>query len=232
MYVTSPTRQYKWSGHPGRAVCPDGAHNYKTCQHSFGGGDDWRMFRGEVLWEHQFVPAPVHLFFGTLERRRAINAIAVRVMKETFPDVRIVDYEALTASLPTDYSIDGEHWGCRMDIWKARVCAVLVPLHAQSALSLSLLHLARRGSGSFRPTSARAWATQSCPTSSPMRSAMAVTCRSGTGNCHLWLAMIVVWWGRRLDYLRNPIHSTTHARTSRSCVKICGLSAAGCFLEY
>ena len=32
VYVTCPTRQYKWSGHPGRAVCPDGAHKFETCQ--------------------------------------------------------------------------------------------------------------------------------------------------------------------------------------------------------
>ena len=89
-------------------------------QHVFGGGDDWRMWNGEVLWEHSRVNAHVHLFFGTLERRRKINEIAVRTMKELVPNVRIVDYEAITAALPTDYSIDGEHWGCRMDIWKGQ----------------------------------------------------------------------------------------------------------------
>lgn len=120
VYVTCPTRHYKWSGHPGRAVCPDGAHNFETCQHTFGGSDDWRRFNGEMLWEYQSIKASVHLFFGTLERRKAVNKMAKAIMREHFKDVRIVDYEAFTASLPTDYSIDGEHWGCRMDVWKGQ----------------------------------------------------------------------------------------------------------------
>ena len=73
-----------------------------------------------MLWEWQTIQAPVHMFFGTLERRRAVNAQAVRIMREHFPDVQVVDYEALTAPLPSDYSIDGEHWGCRLDVYKGQ----------------------------------------------------------------------------------------------------------------
>lgn len=48
VYVTCPYRQYKWSGHPGRAVCPDGAHNFATCQHTMGGVDDFRYVRSSL----------------------------------------------------------------------------------------------------------------------------------------------------------------------------------------
>lgn len=31
-----------------------------------------------------------------------------------------MDYEGITAPLPADYSIDGEHFWCRYDLWQAR----------------------------------------------------------------------------------------------------------------
>lgn len=34
--------------------------------------------------------------------------------------MKVVDYEGITAPLPADYSIDGEHFYCRYDLWKAR----------------------------------------------------------------------------------------------------------------
>lgn len=41
-------------------------------------------------------------------------------MKEFFPNALVVDYEAITAALPADYCIDGEHWGCPRVAWQGR----------------------------------------------------------------------------------------------------------------
>jgi hypothetical protein len=35
-------------------------------------------------------------------------------------EVYIVDYESLTAALPSDYNYDGEHWGCPWRSWENR----------------------------------------------------------------------------------------------------------------
>lgn len=43
------------------------------------------------------------------------------IIKEFFPDMKVVDYEGITAALPADYSIDGEHFYCRYDLWQDRV---------------------------------------------------------------------------------------------------------------
>ena len=65
-------------------------------------------------------PKGVLQFFGTIDRRRAGARMALRKVREALPDVRVVDYEALTAALPADYCIDGEHWGCSWSAWQWR----------------------------------------------------------------------------------------------------------------
>ena len=46
---------------------------------------------------------------------------APREGKGVGPDeVYIVDYESLTAALPSDYNYDGEHWGCPWRSWENR----------------------------------------------------------------------------------------------------------------
>lgn len=46
--------------------------------------------------------------FGTLPRRAAYNARAVAAVRARFPGAHVVDFEALTAPLPVDYTHDGE----------------------------------------------------------------------------------------------------------------------------
>lgn len=125
----------------------------------------------QIQWKSEYWTAPVHQFFGTWERRRALSKvragardcccgirhrccssceaaaaesedfatparhrptrpytarrtrpqIAKRVVREFFPAAHIVDYEGITAALPSDYTIDGEHFYCRYDLWKDRV---------------------------------------------------------------------------------------------------------------
>jgi len=73
---------------------------------------------GELLWAlrqgHNIVRT-----YGTLSRRAALNAYARQRFGELFPPPqgRVVDWEALTAALPADYSHDGEHW---FNTWNLR----------------------------------------------------------------------------------------------------------------
>ena len=47
--------------------------------------------------------------------------VAARTIREVYHGVfKIVDYQAVTAALPADYTIDGEHWGCRLDVYQVR----------------------------------------------------------------------------------------------------------------
>ena len=41
-------------------------------------------------------------------------------MAKALPGTKFVDYEALTAALPADYCMDGEHWGCPYTAWMWR----------------------------------------------------------------------------------------------------------------
>ena len=114
LWVTAPTRHYKGGAGPGSAICPNGTlascHTSGLAFAEAGDGGVWRN-----------VPSTPPLFFGTLDRRRAFNRLAVAELRRAFGDeVEIVDYEGLTAALPADYCIDGEHWGCGWTKWAPR----------------------------------------------------------------------------------------------------------------
>lgn len=60
------------------------------------------------------------LFWGTLDRRRKLTRIARGLVPLFFPDAQFVDFEHITEGLPSDYSLDGEHWGCPWVFWQNR----------------------------------------------------------------------------------------------------------------
>jgi hypothetical protein len=115
IWMTAPTRHYKANAGPGSVVCANGTRD--NCLSS---GDHHEQRGAGIEWITQRTGQPPR-FFGTLDRRRAFNAHAVREMRRAFGDVvEIVDYEAVTAALPSDFCIDGEHWGCTWPKWAPR----------------------------------------------------------------------------------------------------------------
>lgn len=60
------------------------------------------------------------LFWGTLDRRRHLNRLSRRLVSEFFPEAEFVNFEHITEGLPSDYSLDGEHWGCPWVFWQNR----------------------------------------------------------------------------------------------------------------
>jgi hypothetical protein len=130
VWATAPVRQYTTGMGPGQAVCADGnataapapgeSRGRSACVMAYpsgavlapDGGVAWTVHNGDRA----------HTLFGTLPRRRAFNAAAVSVFRRLFPPPQgvIVDFEALTAALPSDYSYDGEHWVAVWDVWKHR----------------------------------------------------------------------------------------------------------------
>lgn len=84
------------------------------------GGGDFRIIEGQVQWWQIPTGHTPLQFFGTIDRRRAMSRFAIPLVKEFFPNALVVDYEALTAALPSDYCIDGEHWGCPRVAWQGR----------------------------------------------------------------------------------------------------------------
>ena len=74
---------------------------------------------GSTLWFSTVSPPNMYppRFYGTVARREALNARAVQLVRDygsqVADEVHVVDYEAMTAALPSDYNYDGEHWGCR-----------------------------------------------------------------------------------------------------------------------
>jgi hypothetical protein len=113
LWITAPTRQYKAGAGPGSAVCSNG-----TLASCFSSGLQWEPHGETLAWRRQASTPP--LFFGTLDRRRMFNAHAVSKMRAAFPELHVVDYEALTAPLPADFCIDGEHWACSYTKWAPR----------------------------------------------------------------------------------------------------------------
>lgn len=83
-------------------------------------GGDFKLVEGQVQWWQQRTGHTPLQFFGTIDRRRALTRIAVPMVREFFPNALLIDYEALTAALPSDYCIDGEHWGCPRVAWQGR----------------------------------------------------------------------------------------------------------------
>ena len=112
-------------------------------------GGSFTMLDGTVVWMSHRSDTPPLQLFGTVDRRRIINRLAVAMVKEMLPTALIVDYEAMTAALPPEcapsahalrhragaalsaaaaaaagrvrsYCIDGEHWGCPHVAWNGR----------------------------------------------------------------------------------------------------------------
>jgi hypothetical protein len=115
VWITAPVRHYKAGNGPGSASCPEGTR--ESCR-AADAGTSFRHVGGDVAWTTHAAAPP--LFYGTLDRRRAFNAHAVAHMRSVFPDIAVVDFEALTEALPSDYNMDGEHWGCNWEKWQNR----------------------------------------------------------------------------------------------------------------
>jgi hypothetical protein len=115
LWVTAPVRHYKAGNGPGTAECKEGT--LESCR-AVDSGTSFRHIAGEVAWVTH--PGAPPLFYGTLDRRRAFNAHAVAAVRAAFPDVQVVDFEAMTEALPSDYNMDGEHWGCNYEKWQGR----------------------------------------------------------------------------------------------------------------
>ncbi len=123
VWVTAPVRQYTAGTGPGQVVCRGGDANA-----TFESADACVMAyspalapaaHGAPVWTvHHGGRAPK--VFGTLSRRRAYNKAALRLFRTLFPGSHVIDFEALTAPLPSDYSHDGEHWVAVYDLWVQR----------------------------------------------------------------------------------------------------------------
>jgi hypothetical protein len=50
--------------------------------------------------------------FGLARRIRDLNKVALQEVRAAWHGVAIVDFEALTAALPGEFTFDGMHWGC------------------------------------------------------------------------------------------------------------------------
>ena len=127
VWVTAPTRHYKSSSGPGDSMCPNGSssESRRTC--SAGNNGQAHTDAGATRWHGiesgTDANSPPNLF-GTHERRQLLNQIAKKMLRENekvlADEVYIVDYESLTAALPSDYNYDGEHWGCPWRSWENR----------------------------------------------------------------------------------------------------------------
>lgn len=114
VWVTAPTRHYKPSGGPGFSQC-NGSKCVAVRNHVEAGTS------GDPLWfawdQEGRAAAEPPRFYGTLARRRLLNREALRFLDERGRNVAsrtiVVDYDAITAALPSDFNYDGEHWGCR-----------------------------------------------------------------------------------------------------------------------
>ncbi len=111
LFITIPVRHYKAGNGPGTAVCAEGT--LESCRSVYS-GTAYRHVGAEVAWGTH--PAQPPLFYGTLDRRRAFNAHMVATVRDAFPGAPVIDFEAMTEALPSDFNMDGEHWGC------ARAC--------------------------------------------------------------------------------------------------------------
>lgn len=115
IWITAPVRHYKAGNGPGMAECREGT--IESCTSVYH-ATQFEDSLGEVNWLSGKSEPP--MFWGTLDRRRKFNAHAVKLMRAAFPDLEVVDFEAITEGLPSDYCIDGEHWGCNARAWDNR----------------------------------------------------------------------------------------------------------------
>lgn len=60
------------------------------------------MLDGQVVWVSRKADTKPLQFYGTIDRRRTINRIAVSMVQKYLPNVLIADYEAVTAALPPE----------------------------------------------------------------------------------------------------------------------------------
>jgi hypothetical protein len=126
VWVTAPTRHYKAGSGPGDAMCPEGSsiEGMQTCIVNNGNIEtSTAAFRYHGVQNGKEASVPPNLF-GTHERRQIVNSIAKKMIKEHEKDladeVYVVDFEAITAALPSDFNYDGEHWGCPWRSWENR----------------------------------------------------------------------------------------------------------------
>ena len=110
-WITAPVRHYKAGNGPGSAECPEGT--LASCR-AANAGFAYKAWAGDVRWLSYptMGDSAPPLFYGTLDRRRRFNAWGVAHMRARFPGLRVIDFEALTEGLPSDYCMDGEHWMC------------------------------------------------------------------------------------------------------------------------
>ena len=127
VWVTAPTRHYKSSSGPGDSMCPNGSSSEAMRSCSAGNSGQAHTEVGATRWHGiesgTDANVPPNLY-GTHERRQLLNQIAKKTLRENekvlADEVYIVDYESLTAALPSDYNYDGEHWGCPWRSWENR----------------------------------------------------------------------------------------------------------------
>jgi hypothetical protein len=162
LWITAPVRHYKAGNGPGTAECKEGTLD--SCR-AVDSGTSFRHIAGEVAWVTH--PGAPPLFYGTLDRRRAFNAHAVAHMRAAFPDIQVVDFEAMTEALPSDYNMDGEHWGCnyekwqgRCGAWRAARCCAHAPFRTPARwLTIHAAPDETRVAGTARRFSAARWRT-------------------------------------------------------------------------
>ena len=118
VWITSAARHYKAGNGPGSASCLGGT--VESCRSVSSGTSYTGNGRphDSVVWRYDQAAPP--FFYGTLDRRRAFNAWAVKYMRSRFPALETIDFEAVTEALPSDFNIDGEHMGCNFIKWQDR----------------------------------------------------------------------------------------------------------------
>lgn len=79
VWSTPPTRQYKSGGLPGRIQCLEGSRRKETCVETSGG--DYRMVEGQVHWWQQLTGHTPLQFFGTIDRRRHMQRLAIPMVR-------------------------------------------------------------------------------------------------------------------------------------------------------
>lgn len=122
VWVTAPVRHYTSGSGPGQVTCPVGGEKHtssaEACTMAY--PNDLRLLQsGQHGWTTHAGGAAVRTY-GTMSRRSAFNAQAVAAFRSVFPDSPVVDFEALTAALPSDYTYDGEHWAAVWDVYRHR----------------------------------------------------------------------------------------------------------------
>lgn len=114
--LRSPVRQYTAGGQPtpAQVVCtrPSECRTVQARQYGRDNGEfGWGSEEGGQVEE-------AFRTFGTLARRRHYNELVAGLWRAAFPNARVLDWEAITAPLPSDYCHDGEHWVTVLEVWR------------------------------------------------------------------------------------------------------------------